>query len=446
MYTAPSPATGAAFVRKRGVRVASGFASAGMLVGISLVAASPAAAATDADCIGVTVSSGVGADIQTLIDGVEPVICLSGTFVLTTTLLYDRNLTIHGLTDAVLDGNNTVRILQDEGDNTLTVENLQLTQGYVDGEGGAIYGSEVIVHNSQFDNNNAILGGAIRAYTVDAYDSLFFDNDAGFLGGAILAEFASVTRTTLTTNTASDAGGAILAYGVVYSDSSTFDGNTAGGAGGAILGANGVDVRNSTFVENSSTSDSGYGGAIFTDGGLVTQSTFLDNSAANGQSLGANNSSVDLRGNIFAGSGPEAQLATNGGTIVDLGANLFTTTQGTESDLTSVQPTSRFGLTTAGLFNGATLASNGGPTQTVALHAGSPALSAVPASPDSMTVDQRGVARPAVSDAGAYEFANTALLAATGSTPAGWVAGAAALLLAAGAAVLGVTRRTRRAV
>jgi LPXTG-motif cell wall-anchored protein len=98
------------------------------------------------------------------------------------------------------------------------------------------------------------------------------------------------------------------------------------------------------------------------------------------------------------------------------------------------------------LFDGATLADNGGPTETVALYAGSPAVDAVPAGEPSVTVDQRGVARDARSDAGAYEYVPAPApqaLAATGSTTAGWAAAAAGVLLAAGAAVIATARRRR---
>jgi hypothetical protein len=67
-------------------------------------------------------------------------------------------------------------------------------------------------------------------------------------------------------------------------------------------------------------------------------------------------------------------------------------------------------LSTAGLAN------NGGPTQTIALQSGSPAIDAIPvadctdqaSSPNPITTDQRGLLRPdageQLCDIGAYEF------------------------------------------
>ncbi len=452
MSTSHSSTTGAAFSRKRIGRTAASLASAGLMVGISFAAASPAMAATDADCVGGlggnivdATMGGTAANIQNLLDGSEPIICLSGTFVLAVPLTYNYDVTIHGLTDAVLDGDGVTGILSDDGSHSITVENMRFTNGNAS-DGGAIAGYVATVYNSQFDNNFAFTGGAISAYNADIYDSLFFDNEADAVGGAVaVQQYVEVTDSTFRTN-AAQFGGAVMSYSVAISYASTFEGNTADIAGGAIMSFDAVNVSNSTFVNNQSDAVSGYGGAVASSSGSVFQSTFLNNSAAYGQSMAATDGTIYLRGNIFAGPGAQPQLATEGGTLEDVGANLFTTTQAAETALSSVQPTSIFSLTTLALFDGATLADNGGPTQTVALYGASPALSAVPADPDSMTEDQRGVARPAVSDAGAYEYDGpVAVLAATGSEPTGWIAGAAALLLA-GAAALGLSRRNRRAL
>ncbi len=442
-----SPA-GTSFTRSRAVRVASGVVSFGVVAGFSFLAASPAVAATDADCTPlntVDATTGTSADIQTLLDANTPVICLSGTFTLTAGLTYGYNATLHGLPSATLDGDGLYRILLDTSfGHTLTVENLRLTNGSAF-DGGAINGYAVVSTNSTFDNNDAVYGGAIYAYGVNATDSVFEDN-TGVSGGAILSAFPTVVTSTFTNNSAEDSGGAIYSYGSLSVDSSTFEGNSAFYAGGAIAGYSSLDVQNSTFVGNSVDPVQGYGGGIYSEGGSVAQSTFLDNtsSPASGQSLANNSSTLTLRGNIFAGSdATEGHLYGTPASIVDNAGNLFTTSEATEAALTSVQPSTQFGLTTLAIFNGATLADNGGPTKTVALWSGSPAINAVPADPGSLPVDQRGVARPDVSDAGAYEFV-APVLAATGSVPSGLLGSAAALLLGAGALAVGLARRAVR--
>ena len=442
------PAAGTSFTRSRAVRVASGLASFGVVVGFSLVAASPAAAATDADCTPINTvdaSTGTSADIQTLLDVDTPVICLSGTFTLTAGLTYDYDVTLHGLPSATLDGDGSYRILLDTTfGHTITVENLRLTNGSAF-DGAAINGYAVVSTNSTFDNNDAVYGGAIYAYGVNATDSVFEDNTA-VAGGAILSAFPTVETSTFTNNSAEDSGGAIYSYGSLSADSSTFEGNSAFYLGGAIASYGTLDVTNSTFVENSTDPVEGLVGAIYSEGGTIAQSTFLDNSASTGggQSVGNNGSTLTLRGNIFAGSdATDPHLYGDPVGFVDNAGNLFTTSAATEASLTSPAPSTQFGLTTLAIFNGATLADNGGPTRTVALWSGSPAINAVPADPGSLPVDQRGVARPDVSDAGAYEFV-APVLAATGAVPSSLLGGAAALLLGAGALAVSLARRAVR--
>lgn len=443
MSTAPSP-PGASFLGRRGARVALGAAS---VAGLSILTASPAFAATDADCADAnTVDAGAGgtlAEIQSLLDADTAVICLGGVFDVSTTLTFDYELTLYGLSGAVLDGGGDTQILLALSDDAVTVQNLVFSNG-VASDGGAISAYDVTTIDSRFESNDAFLGGAISAYSVVSEGSTFVDNTAE-LGGAIMAyDFADVSTSTFTENEA-EYGGAVFSYGYVGIDSSTFEGNFAGSAGGAVLADAEFWVVNSTFVSNSSE---GVGGAINGDYGTVLQSTFLDNTAESGQALYSwDDGVVEVRGNIFSGASSSAQLdGFEDATITDLGGNLFSTAEATETFLSDVQSSTGFGLPVALLFDGATLADNGGPTETVALYAGSPAVDAVPVGEPSVTVDQRGVPRDARSDAGAYEYVPAPApqaLAATGSTTVGWAAAAAGVLLAAGAAVVATARRRR---
>lgn len=444
MSTAASP-TGASFLRRRGARVALGAAS---VAGLSLLTASPAFAATDADCTDAnTVDAGAGgtlADIQSLLDADTAVICLGGVFDVSTTLTFDYELTLYGLSGAVLDGGGDTQILRALSEDAVTVQNLVFSNGSAS-DGGAISAYDVTTIDSRFESNEAFLGGAISAYSVVSEGSTFVDNTAE-LGGAIQTyDFADISTSTFTDNGA-NYGGAVFSYGYVGIDSSTFEGNFAEGAGGAVLADEEFWVVNSTFVGN--TVAEGAGGAINGDYGTVLQSTFLDNTADTGQALYSwDDGVVEVRGNIFSGASSSAQIdGFEEATVTDLGGNLFSTTAATETFLSDVQSSTGFGLPVALLFDGATLADNGGPTETVALYAGSPAVDAVPVGEPSVTVDQRGVPRDARSDAGAYEYVPAPApqaLAATGSTTAGWAAAAAGALLAAGAAVIATARRRR---
>ncbi|MBX9717243.1 MAG: hypothetical protein K2X36_00160, partial [Microbacteriaceae bacterium] len=273
-------------------------------------------------------------------------------------------------------------------------------------------------------------------------------------------------------------GGAITSYGSVAVDASTFVGNSASRYGGAI-DAYTSEVQNSTFVDNTAGDE---GGALFTGNGEVQFSTFLNNTSAVPQTGGElpgesiylsvnGTANLSIRGNIFAGSTGYPHLGVGGapttGQIFDFAGNVFSTSRATESDLGFVDPSTLFDRTPTQLFgSGAAPDSNGGATQTVALVAGSPAIDAVPsltaissvpttaelspAAISDLNVDQRGVARTGVRDAGAYEFVPAEQpvpeepeLAATGtsSSEVGGLAALAALLLGLGAAVVAVTRR-----
>ncbi len=421
MTTASSP-RGSSFSRRPRALATIGAAS---VAGLTLFGTTPAFAASD-DCLPANTvdagSGGTAADIQALLDADTPVICLSGTFPVTATLSLDYDLTLIGLSGAVLDGGNTTQILTADEGTTLTVDNLTFQNGTSD-SGGAISGDIVNVTNSTFVGNAAgNSGGAIDAYDLSVETSTFTGNSAA-VGGAILGYFVTVDSSTFESNSADISGGAIAGYGDVFVGNSTFVGNAAGADGGAIVASYGV-IALSTFLDNSA---GGAGESVFLGLG--------DPPIANG-----------VYGNIFAGSSSDPQLSsTEGVDLNDFGGNVFSTES--EPSLTDVQESSKFSQTTAAIFNGATLADNGGPTRTVALYAGSPAVGAVPASADfTATVDQRGVARDAAIDAGAYEFVPPvvpAVLPPTGSGAPGWVAGVAGLMIAAGAVVLGAVRRRR---
>ena len=220
----------------------------------------------------------------------------------------------------------------------------------------------------------------------------------GGTGGAIFNNFGDVTVTgcTLSGNAAAN-GGAINNLAVLAVTNSTFAGNRALNNGAAInnSGLRTVTVTNSTFVGNSAASFGG--GAISNPGSgtlTVASSTLVGNSA--GQAGGGgilNSGTLNLHNSIVVGNtAPIGDNIQSSGTLNAQGRNL---TSGTVAEA---------GLQTDS--NGApVLADNGGPTQTIALVAGSPALDAG-TSTGAPSTDQRGVARPqgAGFDIGAFEL------------------------------------------
>jgi CSLREA domain-containing protein len=203
-------------------------------------------------------------------------------------------------------------------------------------------------------------------------------------------------------------GGGILSVGALTVSNSTFSGNRAS-EGGAIFDSGTLTVTNSTFAGNSASE----GGGIFNSGTLiVSNSTFSGNSGEGGGIF--NTGSASLKNSITAvSSSSVSSLTLNcSGPIADAGYNI--------SDDNSC------GFSASGSLNGtnpkldpAGLSNNGGPTQTIALVSGSPAIDAIPLASCTdqrgaqLTTDQRGVVRPDapepdapenVCDVGAYEF------------------------------------------
>jgi len=162
-------------------------------------------------------------------------------------------------------------------------------------------------------------------------------------------------------------------------------------------------VTNSTFSGNSADT---YGGGIANSGTVkVTNSTFSGNSAGNGGGIANLLYSVAVTNTILANS-------TSGGNcagVTDGGHNL-------DSDGTCGVGPATDPLLAPGL------AHNGGPTQTIALLAGSPAIDTgdpeVCGNPPVNGVDQRGYARPGTGHTqcsiGAYEADATASEACVG--------------------------------
>ena len=126
----------------------------------------------------------------------------------------------------------------------------------------------------------------------------------------------------------------------------------------------------------------------------VTNSTFSGDSAGAGGSIYNNASIVTITNSVLAGSSggncaAVDETITNGGyNISDDATCGFGTSTGANGKTIgdSVNPL----LAPAGLQN------NGGPTQTIALQAGSPAIAAVPLAQCTVTTDQRGDPRPGV--------------------------------------------------
>ena len=264
------------------------------------------------------------------------------------------------------------------------------------GDGGAIAisGGSLTVTGSSLRSNAAGNPGAGSG----------IGGGSGGSGGAIASLFVPtgqppairVISSTLSDNRAGNSsggstaapggGGAIRASGSLTVRNSTLSGNRAGtssgpslspGPGGAILSSGGLAVRSSTISGNVATVSNaaptfGAGGGIAISGGNRDDVAEISNSIVAGNSGGAvpDISTGERRAAlefVLIGDGTGARLE-------DIGGNKIGTAAAPIDPQLSA------------------LADNGGPTQTMALAATSPALDA--GNSGGLFVDQRGGARP----------------------------------------------------
>jgi predicted outer membrane repeat protein len=342
------------------------------------------------------------------------------------------------LRQCVFEGNRAyqggaVHISNGTDTNTLTIAESTFSGNASSSSGSAVFVSSVntnvTISNSTFSGNSTPSGGGAVTVgaTVTISNSAFNGNSTiNGGGGAVTAITATVSNSTFSNNT----GGSAVAGGDFATISnSTFIGNSTTSSGGAVYGDTAV-ISNSTFSGNSA--DGGGGAVLIAWGSLdANHLTFLNNTAVgNGQAVSAVESSLTLHNSIIIGSNGNAQCAAvySAGTAVTFtGSNNLEgyydgsdnwqgsgTTCGTNI---AAMPTTGTALST---LIESTLADNGGPTQTLALPTGSPAIGAADRTGGTSqmwdiatsawvdaTLDQRSFDRlPAASgrDVGAYEI------------------------------------------
>jgi hypothetical protein len=285
-----------------------------------------------------------------------------------------------------LDGSPDFRILSVFRNGKLTLERVTIRGGKSNARGGGIFvfGGELLVINCRVSNNRSARGGGISNGSVGTViNSVVTDNEATTDGGGILNE----------------------AFGTLILLNSTISNNlnsTLGLGGGGIRNKGGIMTLTNTTLSGNVTV--GSGGAIFNDfdRGFNAETTLINttltaNRAARGSGFAVSFDATmpghsELKNSIVA-ENPGGDCL---GPFVSLGHNLDR-----DGSCRLNQP---------GDFSGLNpllgpLQSNGGPTFTHALLAGSPAINAgallgCPAS------DQRGAIRPtgAACDIGAFEF------------------------------------------
>jgi hypothetical protein len=347
-----------------------------------------------------------------------------------------RGVTIQGAGAATttVSGGGTSQIFDVQTGSAVTIKSLTLTNGFhsgsdasgtIDGTGGNVNLTldSVVISHGQTDGG---FGGAMElGGTVHIVNSRFADNSASGVspgtgaGGAI--DFFGPSTVTITnsvfdhnTHTGGHGGGAVLFEdnGTATINSSTFSANSAnsGPNGGALdfLTGTSATIENSTFSGNSAAAT---GGAIHFPSDATSLTLVNDTFAGNSAPAGANIDDAgptSAKNTIFAapgggGTSCSTPLATIGHDLDDSSDNscLLSPSQG---DLIGVSP-----ALGALADNSSQVPTPGGPPQTMALPATSPAVGAGDATACGTVgnVDERGFPRPGIPstgcDIGAYE-------------------------------------------
>jgi hypothetical protein len=345
---------------------------------------------------------------------------LSGDTIYLTTgqLTLEKSVTIDAstLTNRVtVNADNMSRVLQVNSGVTATLHSLKISHGSISGNGGGIYNQgNLTVNNAVFLNNlSTQLGGGIynAGGTRLITNSSLIINYATSQGGAIYnanAGNVEVNYSTFSGNEGSSGGGMATESGTTTTiNNSTLTGNHATdtyGSGGGLRNRGTMTVVNSTLVENTAPQ---WGGGICNDGTLTLYNSTLSGNAGHtggyeGHGLANLSGGILHYANTIIANPPNKGACSNDGTISTNINNLVEEEGGDYGCGASLNVDPMLGL----------LADNGGPTWTMALQEGSPAIDAgdndICSGELVGGVDQRGVSRPqpqgGTCDIGAYEY------------------------------------------
>ncbi len=339
------------------------------------------------------------------------------------------NISGPGASFLTISGNNAVGVFDVSTPQTVNFSGLTIANGNsVFGGGGirtdrSISSVTVNVTDCVLSNN---AGSAIRAVsgTVNVTSSILTGNSAT-QGGAIYAAISSstgfafvtvrVTSSVISNNTATGGGGGIYTTGAVNGSSiavnplvvitnSTLSGNSAsnGTGGGIWVDSLGVAwVVGSTLSGNSANA----GGGVYHNGNSgsqlqVTNSTLAGNSAGSGggggivvEFLATSGSTANIESSIVALNTASGCCPDVSGSFSSKGFNLIGKSDGSIGFTVATDRTGTIASPLDPKLDPAGLQNNGGPTQTIALLSGSPAIDQGTSSglTGTLTVDQRGV-------------------------------------------------------
>jgi fibronectin-binding autotransporter adhesin len=288
------------------------------------------------------------------------------------------------------------------------------TGGYAAGGGfsnGSDYCGEMTFTGTVSGNSATNAGGGIwnDCNTFTLLQSTIANNTVTAVqytadgGGGVWSDCGSVaiTQTTISGNSVAGAvahsggGGVLNQSGDLTISNSTITANTSASDGGGVENLYSADVEllNATVYKNTATGNGG--GVSNDDGGDGSPYLYIENSILAGNTTSANGTDI-----------------WNLDTVYSYGYNLVQQSSNYGSGTSNAPQTGDIIGQSPALASG--LASNGGPTQTIADTSSSPGKGVIPfngvnCGSDGPAVDQRNYTRGAgsVCDIGAYEFSGT---------------------------------------
>ncbi len=210
---------------------------------------------------------------------------------------------------------------------TLTIDKTLFDNNYAYNEGGAISDNgHSTITNSKFSNNSSkgSFAGALIGYDLKIDNTIFDNNSAYNFGGAVVAaNNAVITNSTFTNNKSETSSGGALVnlYGNVdLGGANIFNSNSAKENGGAIHSTYGsVTTITGTAEFSDNTAETGYGGAIFTQGIVNINADNADSPiifSGNKDSTGSNAFHLDINPDAEGEVGTINLNVSNGAKII----------------------------------------------------------------------------------------------------------------------------------
>jgi hypothetical protein len=311
---------------------------------------------------------------------------------------------------------------------TVTISDSALTRNdggpHSAGAGISNLGTLTLTGSTVSNNGAYSAGGLANSGTATVTDCTFSGNSGTLPGAGAIANSGTLTvcRAAFLSNSCADGGGGILNLAVATVADSTFSGNQAFFGGGIANRAGTLTLSNSTLFANS-TAD--YGGGLYSSGGslTVTNCTLAANSSRyQGGGMYIVSGTPRLHDTLLAGN-RSPSIPDIGGAVDSASSyNLIGIADSTFSGISDGSQGNQIGTLASPIDSLlGPLGDYGGPTQTMPLLSGSPALNAGDPSLAG-TPDQRGVGRSGGVNIGAFQasaafFIVTAADMATAGVP-----------------------------